>query len=202
MCNKFKFSKYLWSNYESVKQYSTNLNLLVEQSHALIFKGEKHIVKVCKAQRFPKDYLRKYFGTSQAFREYAGAMCLNSIGISTPKPIAKTYSLLPWARVESIYVMSYLDGFMNVGDIKDEIFLETILVLILRDLKIMKKEKILFKDLHLSNIMFHADEIVWIDTDIKYIEDEQAFNKQFSISLAKLVKKLPSRLQQFVLNTF
>lgn len=190
-----------WIHYDQVKCFlSESTILLAKKSHALLFKNEQYVIKMCKVQKFPKDYYRKYFGKSQANREYLGAKILNSLNISTPTPIATSFNFLPWGIYESLYVMEYLEGYQTIGLIDDKILLKKIIPMIARDLLIMKEAKIIYKDLHLENIMYLNSTIKWIDTDIKIINDTNEFNILFKKSFNRLLKPLSDDLKEYFRN--
>lgn len=189
------FVPFLWIDSKRIESYIQNTSVLCKQSHSILLNNDQYVIKICKAQCFPKDYIRKYFGKSQAKREYMGAKVLNHLGIQTAEPLYFSHSLSPFSTIESIYVMSNLSKYLSVIKLRDDI-LTLALELVARDLKIMRDNNVFFKDLHLNNIMYRAHEIRWIDTDIKIIKNKNEYNAKWELSIQRMLKPLKIEDQQ------
>lgn len=161
------------------------------------------VTKKCLAKSFPKDYLRKYFFLSRAHREYRGAIYLNSIGLSTPKPISAKITLSPFSKTESFYSMSFLNDHKlatNYITPNNEAYL---LKLIAKQFSTMIQNNICIKDFGLHNIMISNDnKIVWIDTAIRKFYTKKSLLRYMNKELRYFNKRHEKQVSKYGLYNF
>ena len=61
------------------------------------------------------DYTRRYFGRSQASREYHASRTLLSLGVRCPEPLAYGINLSPFGPYESLFFCEYLSRYVNAA---------------------------------------------------------------------------------------
>ena len=163
------------------------------------------ILKVCIAQSWPKDSIRKYAWRSQAEREIKSAKLLAEFGLSTPKEYFSAFSLSPFNRIESIHEMSFLNGHENLDKhISTRHNSENIVRLIAEDLVTMTNNMVCLKDFGLGNIMYHPDtHISWIDNDISNFSDKNRLTCfMMEHLIPRLLRHIDARDKEVFWNVF
>ncbi len=132
-----------WISDFNLKGVEWKVEPFLYRHHSTLLRDDRFLYKFCKLQKIPKDIIRKLSFDSQAKREFRGAELLNSIEITTPKPIFYAYTLSPFERFESLYVMEFIEDAITV-DIalsdsnSSESFKFKVLELLVRDLLKMR----------------------------------------------------------------
>lgn len=146
--------------------------VLNDSSASLLLRDGDMLFKYCRPQRFPKDYLRRYFGYAQARRELRGARRLKRIGVRCATPYAAFGIWLPWAQFESVLVSEFVENRGTAEAVlaaldPDSPEHQALCAAIGRDVGSMARSGLLFRDLHLGNILIGLDGApCWIDTDV------------------------------------
>lgn len=166
-----------------------------ESAHSLLVRDGRLLYKYCRPQRFPKDYLRRYLGASQAAREFRGAVWLKHLGIRCPHPVAALSCFSPLSPFESVLVTEFIDSAgsaeqllagMAAGSAEHTRLAATIG----RDIGRMARASLLFKDLHLGNVLVTPAQVpCWIDTDVSRVRPASAALDRNRRALARLVDK-------------
>lgn len=186
------------------------VNLIAERGYpvhcetraSIMLRDGDLLFKFCRPQRFPKDYLRRYLNNAQAVRELRGAQRLASARVCCPKPVAAISFLSPWSRFESVLICEFVD---NIGTAESALSaLEAsseehsrLSAAIGRDIGMMARSGMLFRDLHLGNVLISADGVPWwIDTDVASIADRARAVKSNRLALSRLLDKGHNALRE------
>ncbi len=174
----------LWISKNNLKDFDFNLIPFITHTYSILYSDDNYIYKFCKIQRLPKDTIRKIIFNSQAMREFNGAKILNSMGIKTPLPIAHATTVFPFESIESLYIMEYIKDSTPLSD--RILGNKNLLELLIKDLLKMKKENLLFKDLRFHNILVKNNQLIWIDTDVKYLKKN--YNEKLRTAIVRLTE--------------
>jgi len=152
------------------------------------------LIKKIKFQ-IAADYLRRYIGRSQAFREFIASTTLLSIKVRCPIPISYGVNLSPFGQYESLYVGEYIENSINGVEflIQEKGIKErnSFLSAVAQDLATMCNNGFFHKDSHFGNILckfVDPTKIFWIDNDLKKIKSLR--NKYEKIALGRFQKIL------------
>lgn len=162
----------------------------------LYFEGfNKHIlIKKIKFQK-TADYLRRYIGKSQGFREFSSSFKLFSIHVSCPMPICCGVNLSPFGQYESLYVSDYIENSENGIDFfireKDLGVRQNFLSIVAENLAGIHNHGLFHKDSRFGNILFlnaSSPEIFWIDNDLKKMKSR--YERYEKLALDRFKKAL------------
>jgi len=152
------------------------------------------LIKKIKFQ-IAADYLRRYIGRSQAFREFIASTTLLSIKVRCPIPISYGVNLSPFGQYESLYVGEYIENSINgVEFLIEEKGIEernSFLSAVAQDLATIHNNGFFHKDSHFGNILckfVDPTKIFWIDNDLKKIKSLR--NKYERVALGRFQKIL------------
>ncbi len=137
--------------------------------------GEKAILKLIRARKWV-EYAKLLWNRSRASKEVAGNRLLKKIGVKVPEILENGLGLIPSGNYQFLgyYIMEDLQcqGFENSRFLflnetiragQRQVFLKNVI----RDVRNMFNNRIVFNDFKLENIFCNADgETVWIDTGI------------------------------------
>jgi len=159
------------------------------------------LIKKIKFQ-IAADYLRRYIGRSQAFREFIASTTLLSIKVRCPTPISYGVNLSPFGQYESLYVNEYIENSINgVEFLIEEKGIEernSFLSAVAQDLATIHNNGFFHKDSHFGNILckfVDPTKIFWIDNDLKKIKSPR--NKYERVALGRFQKILRSDIISF-----
>lgn len=183
--------------------YRRCMRLLAQRDRALVCQTGMSVLlregdllfKFCRPQRFPKDYLRRYFCDAQAVRELRGARRLAYAGVRCAEPVAALSFLPPWSEFESVLISGFVD---NIGTADAALSAldasspehSQISAAIGRDIGRMARSGLLFRDLHLGNALITVDcAPCWIDTDVAAIGERARAVELNRTAISRLVDK-------------
>ena len=182
------------------KKTLSGIDLKQKYSDILIFPQKEHNKKaVIKKIKFQKaaDYLRRYIGESQGYREYVASKTLASIKIQCPAPIGYGVNLSPFGQYESVYICEYIEDTLNGIELfnqeKDTEKKNSFFDSTARDLARIHSKGLFHKDGRFGNILCrYADpgDIFWIDNDLKIFK---SFSKRYEKIALDRFRKLLSQ---------
>ena len=181
-------------DFETIRR-TPNCALLAATRYARLYRCDAWLLKYCMPQRFPKDYLRRYVGNSQAAREAFGYRHLRSLGLNTPAVVDYTAFLNPFREFESALAIEFLEAKAPVHvrlPLLPQKTREEIAGKIIRDIKTMLEAGVYFKDLHLGNILVGDDGVpFWIDPDISIIRNRRRLAAKASVPIVRMLRRNP-----------
>lgn len=163
--------------------------------HALLALDAGLVFKFCRPQTYPKDLLRRYVGWTQAAREMRGAHALLRAGVRCPRVVAAYGFADPRSDFESVLVSEFVADAQPAEEVLARLGPGTpthrkLVESIAGDIAAMARAGLLFKDLHLNNVLVARDGApVWIDTDVKRVGLGKAAAAALCQALERLVSK-------------
>lgn len=154
------------------------------------------LVKKIKYQK-TADYIRRYWGQSQASREFHAAQVLGLLNISCPTPVLHGANVSPIGTYESMFICSYLHNHLNGNEFlknhKNHSEREAFFRAVAKDLALIHGNNLFHKDTNFGNIMYNPrepDKTYWIDNDVKkmgnkFDEYEKVALQRFQNALKK-----------------
>ena len=146
------------------------------------------------------EYFRVFWRHSRVQKEVKGNFILRDLGLKTPKIFdhglgllsLKGYSYLGYILMENLSRKGYEEAYkVFTNNEIDQKRKDIIFKKIIKDIKKMRNNQILFSDLHLNNILVNdKDNIAYIDTGISQFSfiKKAIFRKKFNQSMDKLAK--------------
>lgn len=134
-----------------------------------------HVIKFIRARTW-HEYLKLLWNHSRITKEVRGSILLKSLGLKVPHIYEVGYGVIPSPQYEYIgyYIMENLtpSGFTELSklireELISEAIREEIMLSVLKGLKQMRDNNIVFSDFHLDNIFANKyGDIIWIDTGV------------------------------------
>lgn len=161
----------------NLKISSSKEKILIDHKPSLVMleQSENKVVKIVKARTW-HEYFKLLWGHSRIHKEVYGNRLMAKLGFRVPEVLMVAYRWAPDFKDASLgfYMMENLDhsGFRTVRGLIDENKLsgnrrKEILRLILDGLRKLQKERIVFTDFHLENVMLNdSGELAWMDTGV------------------------------------
>ena len=156
-------------------------------------KRERFLIKVAKAQK-PADFFRRGF-RSQGKREFDCSRTLIQLSLKCPEPIGYGINLVPWSRIDSLYICRQLPGAVTarnfLENLKDDSKRKRLIEAAARDLALMLENNLIHRDAHFGNILIdpaREDGLYWIDNDLKKISSKDRF-RSVDILMSRIASK-------------
>lgn len=148
------------------------------------------VSKIAIVQTAPRDWLRKY-RNCQARREIESAAILARLGLRAPEMRGHGYTLLPWARYESVLLMDELPASRALRfvfrECRDPGRRRQLLDEVASGLGAVYAAGHHFKDFHFENVLCDAsDGLLWIDNDLRYSNRPRRAASRFAVALRRL----------------
>lgn len=152
-------------------------NILIDHKPSLVAldSSKASVIKIVKARSW-HEYFKHLWQHSRIHKEVKGNYLMSRLGFRVPQIYSIGYRIFPDLRNASLgfYQMENmsLSGFRTVRDLFDngEIILdqrESVLKTILDGLSVLMRNRIVFTDFHLENVMMNEQgELVWMDTGV------------------------------------
>ena len=152
------------------------------------------LAKFIRPTSFPKDYLRRLIGFSQASREYNSAKLMQLLGIRSIEVYSHSILLNLRSDYESVLYMKYLeDGqtareYLAENKSQDNSLL--LLNTIAKDLAQLFHQGYVVKDLHFGNILVSEQlNITWIDNDVRTMRSNKKRINNFKWAINRLQRR-------------
>ncbi len=155
-------------------------------------KSKRHVRK----RRLLSENVDKLFGWTPASKEARGNQLLKEIGLPVVNLLGVGVPLSIFSPYRCLYIQEFLKGAVTLADyLAQDISAETkkqVLDNIFSDILRMYEHQLSYRYMAPKDIMVDSNnQIFWIDTRVKKIEEKDIFQKEFRRHLFNLLSQLP-----------
>lgn len=147
-------------------------------------------------RRLLSENVDKLFGWTPASKEARGNRLLKEIGLPVVSLYGVGFPLSIFSPFRCIYIQKFLDDAVTLQDYLAQdispVTKKQILDKVFGDILQMHKHQLSYRYMAPKDIMVDRENnIYWIDTRVKHIEEKEEFEKQFTRHLFNLLQQLP-----------
>jgi len=189
------FVNHSLAGHELITPPEDSFNLLKDDNISLVFQGrDKFIYKFIKPRRW-HEYYKAFYGRSRTSKEVYANLRLKELGIKVPFIHEYSIAMVPthFRGFTGYYIMEPAEGIGNARPFINELSdssRKAFINQLLKDLEIMRKNRIIYSDLSLGNLFCGREgELCWIDTAIKEYSrfSQKKFEKNWDKTMAKFM---------------